>query len=56
MFKFFKKQCPICKMELKEGRNYPEGFGKKFCSEECKEKYRKEIVKDRSKHSGSCCH
>ena len=64
MFKFFKQKCPICKMELKDGstslttggKNYPEGYGKKFCSENCKEKYRKKLVKEQSKPSGGCCH
>lgn len=55
MFNFFKKKCPICKMELKEGENYPEGFGKKFCSDECREEYRKKLAKEQSK-SGGCCH
>lgn len=57
MFNFFKKKCPICKMELKEGEDYPEGSGKKFCSEACREEYRKKLVKEQSKSSGSgCCH
>ncbi len=55
MFKLFKKKCPVCKMELKEEKDYPEGYGKKFCSEECKEEYRKKIVKEQSKSGGSCC-
>lgn len=54
MFKLFKKQCPICKMEL--GEKYIEGFGKKFCSEGCKEEYRKRVAKEQSKPSGGCCH
>lgn len=56
MFKFFKKKCPICKMELEDKKDYPESSSKKFCSEECKEKYRKEVEKNQSKNSGSCCH
>lgn len=56
MFNFFKKKCPICKMELKEGRDYPEGYGKKFCSEDCKEEYRKRLAREQSKSGGSCCH
>jgi len=57
MFKFFREKCPVCKMELKKGKNYPEGFGKKFCSENCKEEYRKQTVKEQSQHpSGGCCH
>ena len=55
MFNFFKKKCPICKMELEEGKDYAEGYGKKFCSENCKEEYRKRMVKAQSKPSG-CCH
>jgi YHS domain-containing protein len=56
MFNLFKKKCPICKMELREGGEYPEGCGKKFCSEECREEYRKKMVKEQSKSSCSCCH
>ena len=40
MFKFFKQKCP------KKGKDYPEEFGKKFCSENCKEEYRKQLVKE----------
>ena len=56
MFNFFKKKCPICKMELKEGKEYPEGYGKKFCSENCKEEFRKEMAKKQSKSPKGCCH
>ena len=57
MFNLFKKKCPTCKMELEEGKNYPEGYGKKFCSENCREDYRKKLAKEQSQHSkGSCCH
>ena len=55
MFNLFNKKCPVCKMELEEGKDYPEGGGKKFCSEACKEEYRKKLVKERSKSSGGCC-
>ena len=57
MFNFFKKKCPICKMELKKGKNYPEGgFGKKFCSEKCKEEYRLKLLKELSKNKRrGCC-
>ncbi len=57
MFNFFKEKCPICKMELEKGKDYPEMNGKKFCSEECREKYRKEMTKNqsRSKSGGGCC-
>lgn len=44
-------------MELEKGKNYPEGFGKKFCSENCKEEYQKQSAKEQSQHSrGGCCH
>lgn len=57
MFKFFKQKCPICKMELEKGKDYPEEFGKKFCSENCKEEYRKQLAKGGSQPSrGGCCH
>jgi len=56
MFNFFKKKCPTCKMELEEGRKYPEGYGKKFCSENCREEYRKKIVKEQSQKPHGCCH
>lgn len=56
MFNFFKKKCPICKMELKEKEYQPEGFGKKFCSEGCRETYRKKEVKGQSKAGGGSCH
>lgn len=56
MFKLFKKKCPVCKMELEIEKDYPEGFGKKFCSEDCKETYRKKLAGEKSKSGGSCCH
>ena len=57
MFGIFKKKCPICKMELEKGKDYPEGFDKKFCSEGCKDEYGKQSEKGKSKHDGdSCCH
>jgi len=57
MFGLFRKKCPICKMELEEGKNYPEEFGKKFCSESCKGEYQKRLAKEKSQHSkGGCCH
>ena len=43
-------------MVLEEGKEYPEGFGKKFCSENCREEYRKKMVKEQSKSSKGCCH
>jgi len=56
MFNLFKKKCPICKKQLKE--NYIEGFGKKFCLDNCKEEYRKRLAKEQLQHfdDGSCCH
>ncbi|GEM_PF-1037400 len=57
MFNLFKEKCPVCKMKLEKGKSYPEEFDKKFCSENCKEEYRKQVAKDQSQHSsGSCCH
>ncbi len=57
MFNLFKKKCPVCKMKLKKEEDYPEGFGKKFCSDECKEEYRKKLAREQSKASGGgCCH
>ncbi len=56
MFNLFKKKCPICKMELKEGEYHPKGAGKEFCSEECRETYRKKLVKEQSKAGGGSCH
>lgn len=55
MFKLFKKKCPVCKMELKEDGDYPEGFGEKFCSDECREEHRKKLAKAQSKSKGGCC-
>ena len=57
MFNIFKEKCPICKMELEKGKTYPEGFGKQFCSESCKDGYGKQSEKEKSKKSGDgCCH
>ncbi len=59
MFNFFKPKCPICKMVLEKGKQYPEGFGEKFCSEACKEEYGKQLEQAQSGHSkggGGCCH
>jgi YHS domain-containing protein len=56
MFKIFRKKCPVCEMELTEEKDCPEGFGKKFCSQECREEYRKKLAKEQSKPGGSCCH
>ena len=43
-------------MELVKERNNPEGFGKEFCSESCKEEYGKQSEKEKSKQDGGCCH
>lgn len=56
MFNIFKKKCPVCKMTLEEGKQYPEGFGKKFCSENCRERFRKKMAKEQSQSSKGCCH
>ncbi|MBI4359353.1 MAG: hypothetical protein HY577_02105 [Candidatus Nealsonbacteria bacterium] len=59
MFQFFasKEKCPVCKMELEKGKDYPVAGGKKFCSEDCREEYRKKMVKEQPDHSsGGCCH
>jgi len=57
MFNLFKEKCPICKMELEKGKTHPEGFGKKFCSENCREEYRKKLAKEQSQRSqGGSCH
>lgn len=56
MFKFFKKKCPVCKMALEDGKKYLEGFDKKFCSENCREEYRKKMAKEQSRKSHGCCH
>jgi len=56
MFNIFKKKCPSCKMVLEEGKNYPEWFGKRFCSESCREEFRKKIASEQAKHSKGCCH
>ena len=55
MFDIFKKKCPVCKMSLEKDKQYPEEFGKKFCSESCREEFKK-IIKDESESSGKCCH
>ncbi len=41
-------------MELTD--DYIEGFGKKFCSENCRETYRKKLVRGQSKSGGGSCH
>ena len=56
MLNIFKEKCPVCKMKLEKGQNYPEESGKKFCSESCKEEYKKQSNEKHSQHSGGCCH
>lgn len=56
MFNIFKKKCPICKMDLEKGKDYPKGWGKQFCSEACREEYRKKLVGGQSKAGGGSCH
>lgn len=41
-------------MELEKGKEYPEGFGKKFCSENCREEHRKKLAKEQSEPSHRC--
>ncbi|MFA6392673.1 MAG: hypothetical protein WCW54_01105 [Candidatus Paceibacterota bacterium] len=55
MFNLFKEKCPVCKMELQKEKVYPEESSKKFCSENCKEEYKKQEA-SKPEHSGSCCH
>lgn len=56
MFNLFKQRCPICKMELEKDKHYVEESGKKLCSEDCKEKYRKQLANGQSgsSHGGHC--
>ena len=57
MFNLFKQKCPVCKMELKKGKDYPTADGKKFCSENCKEEYQKQMAQGQGQHKGGgCCH
>ena len=51
MFNLFKEKCPVCKMNLEKGKEYPQAGDKKFCSENCK------VESEKPKQSGgSCCH
>ncbi|KKU93071.1 MAG: hypothetical protein UY53_C0009G0007 [Parcubacteria group bacterium GW2011_GWA2_50_10] len=43
-------------MELDREKEYLEGYGKEFCSENCKEEYRKSLAKEQSKPRGGSCH
>lgn len=42
-------------MELGKGKDYPQGYGQKFCSTDCKEEYRKKMAKEQSQSSGGGC-
>lgn len=57
MFKIFKEKCSVCKMKLEKGKDYPMESGKKFCSENCKEEYKKQFNEKQAHRSGGgCCH
>jgi len=66
MFNLFKKKCPVCKMELparrsfsaggEKGKEYIKGFGKEFCSEQCREEFRHKLLKEQSGPGGGSCH
>ena len=43
-------------MILDKEKKYPEAGGKKFCSEDCREKFRKKFVSQQSKSGGGSCH
>ncbi len=52
----FEKKCPVCKTKLEKGKVHPEEFGKKFCSENCKGEYKKQMDESKSQNSnGGCC-
>ncbi len=44
MLNLFREKCPTCKMALEKNKKCPESWGKKFCSESCREEYRKKMV------------
>lgn len=57
MFNFFKEKCPVCKMVLEKDRVYPEEAGKKFCSESCRDTYKKQSTEEQKDQShGGYCH
>jgi len=57
MFNLFKQRCPVCKMELEKDKHYVEESGKKLCSENCREEYRKQLADGQSRSSrGTPCH
>ncbi len=44
-------------MELEKGKEYIKGLGKEFCSEGCREEFRKNLAKEESKSAGGgSCH
>ncbi len=43
-------------MGLEKGKDYPMESGKKFCSENCREEYKKQSSEKHPHHSGGCCH
>jgi hypothetical protein len=42
-------------MALEKGKEYPKGFGKEFCSQNCHEAYRKKTAEEQSGPSKGCC-
>ena len=55
--KLFKKQCVICGKEV-DKKEAIVRFGKRLCSEEHAEEYRKKLAKEESKAAsggGGCC-
>lgn len=56
MLNSLNKKCSVCKMKLEDGKKYPEEFGKGFCSENCREEYRRKMKKEQLRKSGDCCH
>ena len=56
MFNIFKKKCPVYRMTLVKDKEYPERYGKKFCSKNCKEEFSKKMAREQLKPRGGCCH
>ena len=54
MSNLIKEKCPVCKMELEEGKNYPDCCGRKFCSEKCEKEYREKSIKEQSNSGRGC--
>lgn len=57
MLNIFKKKCPVCKMTLAADKNYPAGYGKSFCSANCREEYRQQLTGAAAQTTsrGGCC-